>query len=161
MKRLSLALALLVISLACAADRRTVAETQTPGEVEQELRQLQRQLIAAIQRRDRDALNRIWADEYLGTAPNGRVVTKADLLSAIEGGAITVESIEFDDMRVRLFDNMALLTGHASVRARVSGEDMSGSYRGTGIYIKRNNRWEVVGVHVGPDGTRPASVRTE
>lgn len=151
MKPLLLALALLPVVLsACARDRQTVANTQNPGEVEQELRQLQRQLLAAIQRRDRETLSRIWADEYLGTAPDGRVVNKTDLLSAVEGGAITLESLEFNDLHTRLFDNIAVLTGHATVRANVSGADYSGSYRGTGIYIKRNGRWEIIGVHISP-----------
>ena len=61
---------------------------------EQELRQLERSLIIAIQRKDTEKLDSIWADEYLGTAPDGRFVSKADLISAVKGGAIALESLE-------------------------------------------------------------------
>ena len=61
-----------------------------------------------------------------------------------------LESLEVDDLRVRLFDNVAVMTGHARVKASVDNEDYSGSYRGTGIFIKRRGSWEVVGVQVGP-----------
>ena len=38
-----------------------------------------------------------------------------------------------------------------AVKSIVAGEDLSNSYRGTGIFVKRNGRWQIAGVHVGPD----------
>jgi ketosteroid isomerase-like protein len=120
---------------------------------QQELKEImkaERRLVVSVQRKDLDALNQIWADEYLGTAPNGRVVSKADLMAAVKGGAIELENIEFDDMKLRLFGNIGVVTGRAEVKARVSGEDFSGAYRGTGIFVKREDGWHPVGVHVSP-----------
>ena len=146
MKRSFLISALLVASLSCSVGK----ESQTVAQAERELRQLERNLISAIQAKDTEKLKRIWADEYLGTAPDGRVVNREDLLSAVKGGALALESLEVDDLRVRLFGDVAVMTGHAAVKASVDNEDYSGSYRGTGIFIKRQGRWEVIGVQVGP-----------
>lgn len=146
MKSFLLLSALVVGSLSCSMGR----ENQSVSKAERELRQLERSLLAAIQAKDTEKLKLIWADEYLGTAPDGRVVNKADLLSAVKGGALALESLEVADLRVRLFGDVAVMTGHAAVKARVDNEDYSGSYRGTGIFIKRQGRWEVIGVQVGP-----------
>jgi ketosteroid isomerase-like protein len=150
MKRFMLISSLLLASMSCLSNKQAAVNNQSVARAEQELQQLERSLIAAIQRKDTETLNRIWADEYLGTTPDGRMVTKADLISAVKGGAIALESLEVDDLRVRLFGDVAVMTGHARVKANVDNEDYSGSYRGTGIFIKRDGGWEVVGVQVGP-----------
>lgn len=149
MKHPLLISAVLVGSLSCSGSKE-VANKQSVTKAEQELRQLERSLITAIQRKDTEKLDSIWADEYLGTAPDGRLVSKADLISAVKGGAFALESLEVDDLRLRLFDDVAVMTGHALVKANVDNEDYSGSYRGTGIFIKRQGHWEVIGVQVGP-----------
>jgi ketosteroid isomerase-like protein len=150
MNRFMLICSLLLASMSCLSNKQAAVNNQSVARAEQELQQLERSLIAAIQRKDTETLNRIWADEYLGTTPDGRMVTKADLISAVKGGAIALESLEVDDLRVRLFGDVAVMTGHARVKANVDNEDYSGSYRGTGIFIKRDGGWEVVGVQVGP-----------
>ncbi|HEY3027305.1 MAG TPA: nuclear transport factor 2 family protein [Pyrinomonadaceae bacterium] len=144
-------IALTVLFSGCARRASTVAETETPEQVRQELVQLERRLIVAVQRKDMDTLNEIWAPEYFGTAPTGRTVTKADLMSAVKGGAIQLDTLDTDGLYVRLFGDVAVMTGHAQVKSIVSGEDLSNSYRGTGIFVKRNGRWQIAGVHVGPD----------
>ncbi len=135
-----------MLSLSCSKSHDMISQ----ADAEKELRQLEASLVAAIQRKDTDKLNLIWADEYLGTAPDGRVVSKPELMSAVKTGLIEIESIELDDLKLRLLGDVAVLTGHAEVKASVEKEDYSGSYRGTGIFIKRDGRWQVIGVQIGP-----------
>jgi len=148
-KRLILIATLFMAVISCSRSSE-VANNEKVAKAEKELRQLERSLITAVQRKDTETLSRIWSDEYLGTAPDGRVVSKNDLLAAVKGGAIEIESMELDDLRLRLFGDVAVLTGRADVKAAVDKEDYSGSYRGTGIFIKRAGHWEVIGVLVGP-----------
>jgi len=155
MKKVILIGAVVLASISCSGSNEGVSNNQSVAQAEQELRQLERSLLTAIQRKDTEKLKSIWADEYLGTAPDGRVVNKTDLIAAVSGGAIVLESLEMDDLRVRLFDDVAVMTGHAVVKANVDHEDYSGSYRGTGIFIKRHGRWEVIGVQVAPDRRCP------
>src|SRR5687767_3152430 len=98
MKRIALVFGLLLLA-GCGG-----AETMQPLDEKQalqEIMQAERRLVVSVQRKDMAALDQIWADEYLGTAPNGRVVTKADLMSAVKGGAIELEQIEFSDLKLR------------------------------------------------------------
>lgn len=152
MKRIALVFGLLLLA-GCGG-----AETMQPLDEKQalqEIMQAERRLVVSVQRKDMAALDQIWAEEYLGTAPNGRVVTKADLMSAVKGGAIELEQIEFSDLKLRLFGNIGIVTGRADVKAKVDSEDFSGSYRGTGIFIKREDGWHPIGVHVSPADWKP------
>lgn len=129
----------------------TSLPSQDPDQVKSELATLERRLIVAVQRKDTATLNEIWADEYFGTAPNGATVTKKDLMAAVDGGAIQLTSIDPEGLYVRIFGNVAVMTGRAKVIAKVSDEDMSQNVRGTGIFVWRNGKWQIAGVHVGPD----------
>jgi ketosteroid isomerase-like protein len=147
-------LAIIVFSTflsACTRHAPTVADKDTPEEVKRQLVQLERRLIVAVQRKDMDTLNEIWAPEYFGTAPTGRTVNKADLMSAVKDGVIQLDRLDTDGLYVRLFGDVAVMTGQAQVVSTVAGENLSNSYRGTGIFVKRNGRWQIAGVHVGPD----------
>jgi len=83
-----------------------------------EIMKMERRLTVSIKRKDIDALNQIWADEYLGIAPTGQVFTKSDLIAAIKSEVFTLESIEFDDFKLRLFGKMGILTGLAKIKGK-------------------------------------------
>ena len=141
----------LLLSLSCSITRKPGSDAERVNRALKEILQLEFRLATAIQQKDADTLREIWNDDYLLTGPDGRVVSKADLIAAIGDATLEEDSLQLDDLRLRLFDNVAILTGHAVAKIRVAGEDYSGSYRGTGILIKRQGQWQVIGVQVGPD----------
>jgi ketosteroid isomerase-like protein len=122
-----------------------------PEKVKSELAALERRLIVAVQRKDLDSLNDIWDDQYFGTAPNGSTVTKKDLMEAVKDGVIQLDFIEPEDLYVRLFGDVAVMTGKASVKSKVLDADYAANVRGTGIFVNRGGKWKIAGVHVGPD----------
>lgn len=119
--------------------------------VKTELAALERRLIAAVQRKDMAALGEIWDDDYFGTAPNGATVRKKDLMAAVDHGVIVIDSIEPEDLYVRLFGDVAVMTGKAAVKAKVVEDEFSANVRGTGIFVRRNGKWKIAGVHVSPN----------
>ena len=139
-----------ILTLSCTRAPETAA-TADPEQVKKELAALERRLIVAVQRKDLDTLNEIWLDEYFGTAPNGQTVRKKDLMEAVKDGVIKVDSIEPEDLYVRLFGDVAVMTGKTAVVATVLDEPYRSNVRGTGIFVKRNGKWHIAGVHVGPD----------
>jgi hypothetical protein len=122
-----------------------------PEAVKSELAAIERRLIVAVQRKDMETLNEIWDEQYYGTAPNGATVTKTDLMTAVKDGVIEIESIDPEDLKVRLFDNVAVMTGKAAVKAKVVNDGFAANVRGTGIFVNRDGKWKIAGVHVGPD----------
>lgn len=129
----------------------SATQKDDPEKVKAELAAVERRLIMAVQRKDLETLNEIWDDDYLGTAPNGRVVSKADLMAAVNDNVIQIETLEPEDLYVRLFDDVAVMTGKAAVKATVVNEPVDTSVRGTGIFIRRGGKWKIAGVHVGPN----------
>jgi|CXWL01.1.fsa_nt_gi ketosteroid isomerase-like protein len=136
-----------LIALSC----RSVVQTADNEQVKMELAALERRLIAAVQRKDMAALGEIWDDDYFGTAPNGVTVRKKDLMEAVNDGVIVIDSIEPDDLLVRQFGDVAVMTGKADVIAKVVEEEVRMSVRGTGIFVRRDGKWKIAGVHVGPN----------
>lgn len=136
-----------LIALSC----RSVIQTADNEQVKMELAALERRLIAAVQRKDMAALGEIWDDDYFGTAPNGVTVRKKDLMEAVNDGVIVIDSIEPDDLLVRQFGDVAVMTGKADVIAKVVEEEVRMSVRGTGIFVRRDGKWKIAGVHVGPN----------
>lgn len=136
-----------IFATSCA----TAPTTDDAEKVKGELAALERRLIAAVQRKDMTTLAEIWDDDYFGTAPNGVTVRKKDLMAAVQDGVIVIDSIEPEDLFVRLFGDVAVMTGKAAVKAKVVEDEISADVRGTGIFVRRNGKWKIAGVHVGPN----------
>jgi ketosteroid isomerase-like protein len=70
--------------------------------------------------------------------------------SAIEGrrlGKMIFHSITADDIRVRIYGNTAIVTGHTEVRGQHEGRGVAGDYRYTRVYLRKAGRWRVVSSH--------------
>ena len=144
-------LALFAVVMAVGSSCATNAPVDDPEKVKGELAALERRLIVAVQRKDMATLAEIWDDNYFGTAPNGVTVTKKDLMTAVQDGVIVIDSIEPDDLFVRLFGDVAVMTGKAAVKATVVNDAITTNVRGTGIFVRRDGKWKIAGVHVGPN----------
>jgi ketosteroid isomerase-like protein len=54
------------------------------------------------------------------------------------------DSIQITDMKVRVYGNTAIVTARAEVKGNDLGEDFSGPYRFTRVWVRRNGRWQAV-----------------
>jgi len=109
-----------------------------------EIIDMERQAKEASLHRDADFSQRTLADDYVAITPLGTVTTKQDTLSARKSGQLRYESIDITDMVVRLYGDTAVVTARADVRGRQLGEDFSGPYRYTRVWVRRNGRWQTV-----------------
>ena len=119
--------------------------------IETEVLQLEREWTAAAQKHDAEAIKRIEADDIILTYPDGTTGTKADDIRDVESGAMTVESWDVSDAKVIVLDaNTAIVTGRSTVKnGKYKGTDgktidISGQYRFTDVFARRNGRWQVV-----------------
>jgi ketosteroid isomerase-like protein len=119
--------------------------------IETELLQVEREWTAAAQKHDADAIKRIEADDIILTYPDGTTGTKADDVRDAESGALTVEAWDVSDAKVIVLDaNTAIVTGRSTVKnGKYKGTDgktidISGQYRFTDVFVRRNGRWQVV-----------------
>ena len=107
----------------------------------EEIKKLERELIAAILRRDSGFLNDILADELSAITPFGDLFGKAAMANFDE--KLVNESIVTDEIKVRVYGETAIVTGRATLKSRYANQDLSGQYRFTRVYFKPGN-WKIV-----------------
>jgi ketosteroid isomerase-like protein len=105
---------------------------------------LERQSKEASLHRDADFCQRTLAENYVGITPLGQVATKQDVLRARRSGQLRYETMDVTEMVVRLYGDTAVVTARADVKGHQLGEDFSGPYRYTRVWIRRAGHWETV-----------------
>ena len=53
-----------------------------------------------------------------------------------------------NEMKVRTYGDTAVSTGRSTIKAKVNGQDASGEYRFTDVWVKRGDRWQAVASQV-------------
>ena len=74
----------------------------------------------------------------------GQVINKADTVAARRTAQLRYESIEVSEMVVRLYGNTAIVTARADVKGKELGEEFSGPYRFTRVWVRRSGHWLTV-----------------
>jgi ketosteroid isomerase-like protein len=141
-----------------AEDKKPADKDATPtaaGSVEQDLLKLERDWLDAYTKRDVAAMERIEADDFMITFPDGAVRTKADEIANLKKPAPEGQPPIFmtADTKVRVYGDAAVLTGKVIQKGTYAegdrkGQDYSFQHRYTDVYVKRNGRWQVVASHL-------------
>ena len=140
------------------ANANTAKETVNPVAIEAEITKLENDWAAAAQRHDADAVRKILADDVLMTYPDGTTGNKASELSDLETGAVTVEGWELSDTKVTVLGpDSAFITGRGVIKKGTVKDpntkktvDISGEYRFTDVYARRNGQWQAVASQTTP-----------
>ena len=109
-----------------------------------EIVDMERQAREASIRRDAEFSQRTLAEDYVAITPLGQVTTKQDTLSARKSGQLRYETINVSDMVVRLYGDTAVVTARADVKGHQLGEDFSGPYRYTRVWVRKGGHWQAV-----------------
>jgi ketosteroid isomerase-like protein len=109
-----------------------------------EIVDMERQSKEASLRRDSDFSLRTLAEDYVAITPLGQVTTKQETISARRSGQLRYEAMNITDMVVRVYGDMAVVTARADVKGHQLGEDFSGPYRYTRVWVRRNGQWQTV-----------------
>src|SRR5256714_14676107 len=103
--RRTLVIAALVLTAVPIALGQQSARRKQKGSVEQAIRQVDNERIQAQIHADAVALDRIYADDFIGIGPSGTVRTKAQVISDFTSGDLKFQSITTDDVQVRVYGN--------------------------------------------------------
>jgi ketosteroid isomerase-like protein len=106
--------------------------------------EMERQAKEASLHRDPEFPERTLAEDYVAITPLGQVTTKKDSVSARKSGQLRYDTIDVTDMVVRLYGDTAIVTARADVKGHQLGEDFSGPYRYTRVWVRRAGRWQAV-----------------
>ena len=115
--------------------------------VEQIIRQLDNERIQAQISADAVALDRIYADDFIGVGPSGTVRTKAQVISDFTSGDLKFQSITTDEIQVRVYENTAVQTGLSTMVGQDKGKAVPRDTRFTRVWIKQQGHWRLVANH--------------
>jgi hypothetical protein len=77
-----------------------------------------RQLDRAWNDKDLAALDQLWADDYLFIGWTGEIMDKHQRLAAIRSGKFQVQSVESDEVKVWVFNDVAFVTDRERIRMK-------------------------------------------
>jgi uncharacterized protein (TIGR02246 family) len=112
---------------------------------ESAIRELEERLARAWVERDRAFIETLLAPEWTVTDAAGQMLTKQQVLDeAFSSGERRIESMAIDEVRVRIYENTAVVTGRTRATGSYRGERGSATLRFTDVFVKRDGRWQVV-----------------
>jgi hypothetical protein len=145
---LSLLTVLLTVPAFCGAQHVAVHPRSNFGSGDEatirEIVEMERLSKEASLHRDADFSQRTLADDYVAITPLGQVTTKQDTVAARKSGQLRYQSIDVSDMVVRIYGDTAVVTARAEVKGHQLGEDFSGPYRYTRVWVRRSGHWQAV-----------------
>jgi hypothetical protein len=126
-------------------------ETVDRAAIEVDLLRLEREWIETIKTHNAEVVKRILADDVVMTYPDGTTGTKAEEVSYAEQASFNADSWDLVDPKVNVLDaDAAVMTGRSVVKKgkfkTPEGKtiDISGEYRFTDVFARRNGVWQVV-----------------
>ena len=146
--RWTLVIAVLTLTLtSIALGQEQSANRDQRSSVEQAIRQLDNERIQAQIGTDAAALERIYADDFIGVGPSGTVRTKAQVISDFTSGDLKFQSITTDEVQVRVYENTAVETGLSTMVGQDKGKAVPRDTRFTRVWVKQQGRWRLVANH--------------
>ena len=100
--------------------------------------------IRSVQEGDVGRFDEILADDFLNSNPDASLLDKRQFL-AQTARPVTIKGLRADDVRVRIFGDVAIVHGRTSYTT-AEGAKRDGRY--TDIYARRGGRWLAVAAHV-------------
>src|SRR5215211_514511 len=124
------------------------------GQPEQEVKKVERQWLDAYEQHDAAAMNKIVANDWTGTFPDGSVQTKENVMKLVmhpRPPEMPGPKFTSEDVKARVYGDTVILTGRI-ITSWPSGSQQQARY--TDIYVKRNGAWQVVASHMSGDAPR-------
>src|SRR5215216_6624720 len=118
------------------------------GEAEEELLKLEKAFAEAILRRDIEGIGRLVADDWIIIDLNGDIVDRMRFFEVIKSGALTHDTMESEDFRVRVYEDGAVVTAVTRTKGKFMGQEFSTQERATDVFVKRDGRWQCVLTHL-------------
>jgi ketosteroid isomerase-like protein len=118
------------------------AAEQDARQVEQIISQLKHDLVQAYIHRSADELDRIYAEDFTVTDAQGTTRTKADEMANLKTETSTLTSGRYDVVKVRVFSDVAVMSGHGHLQGTGPSGPFQTSYYSFNVFVRRDGRWQ-------------------
>ena len=134
----------LAVGIGIATLAALVVSAQQAGSAEREVQRMEQASDDAFVKKDRAALERMYADEYSYIHSNGSVASKVQELSDVMSPDLKWTSSTLTDVKVRVYGDAAIVTGVETLQGTAKGY-VPGPRRVTDLWVNRNGRWQQLG----------------
>ncbi len=114
------------------------------AQVEDSVRAVEMSRRQALLAADTVALSRMLAPDFVEISRLGTVRTRADNIRDIASGTLHLTAVTYDSLTVRVYGDVAVLTGIADNTGTMRGFPFSGKIRYTRVFVRRDGRWQAV-----------------
>lgn len=135
---------LLAIALFCLFSQCLAAgqEASKMSNVEDQIKKQEQDWAQATVKEGAAAVDKYEAEDIIDTDPTGRVTDKAQDKKDLSSGDLKFQSLEVSDLKVHVYGNTAVAAGTSTTKGTYKGQDISGKYRFTDTWAKRNGKWQ-------------------
>lgn len=113
-----------------------------------ELKRLSDAWDQAIIRKDRLAIEANMSDDFRQIDGSGDIETKTSFVDGLMSDKLTINPYTVEDFEVRLYDNVALLSGRTQMTGSYDGKPFKSHYRYIDIYVNHGGKWRIVSVQI-------------
>lgn len=141
---------LLLSAAACGVAHARQAASQLT-KAEEEVRRLERRWLDAYEQNDAEAMERIVADDFTITFPEGSIQTKPQLMSMIKAPRRPGQprmKFRTEGVQSRAYGDTVILMGRVISEYERDGKPVTEQSRYTDTYVRRDGRWQVVASHL-------------
>ncbi len=110
---------------------------------EDEARTMDNRRHQAILAADIAALETLLADDLIFIHSNGTVDNQGQFLAPLKSEDLRVKNTVHEDVRVRVFGDVAIVTGKMTPTAVFKGEERTYTFLYSNVWVRRNDRWQM------------------
>lgn len=124
--------------------RRCLTQPVDPELRRQEIVSLEKEAGHAIALRNGGYFRRVYSDDFAGTLSRGQQVDKEQWIALVQSDAVKYESFNAAEIRVQIYQEMAVATCLWSSRFSARGQRLSHQMRAIHVYLNGASGWHVV-----------------
>ena len=146
MKLFTPLLAITLLGFAIAPCARAQENAADSSAVQANLKQMEDAWVKALANKDQAAVGNMVADDFAGFNPEGKHVTKSELLDQMKNEPDILSSATNDNMDVHVYGpNLATVIGTTTEKGKnKNGKQFTRSYVWVDTWMERNGKWECV-----------------
>ena len=114
------------------------------AKIEQAIIQLEKEWVEALVKTDVAVLERIYSDSLTYTHSNSLTDSKASYIANLKTGKTKYESLEREEVKVRVYGNTALHTSKTNIKLVTNGQPSAFSVKMLHVYVKEGKNWRMV-----------------
>ena len=125
-------------------------------QIEQEVLRLADAWATAELRGDTAFLEARLTDDFIGIGPLGFMLTKQEWLARHRSGDLKYEAFNLDEVKVRVYNDAAVLTGRQVQNAAYRGNPIQGQFRTTLVFVQQQGQWQLASLQLSTIGQPPS-----